>query len=94
MVELIHGDGLEVLAGMPDNHVQAVICDPPYSERTHKGHSAVAVAPQALQPSAWGVTSSGLSVTLTRLRWRRSALRQRRVSRSCALTAPNHERKR
>lgn len=35
-VTLYHGDCREVLAVMPDQSVDAVITDPPYSERTHK----------------------------------------------------------
>jgi DNA modification methylase len=34
-VKLIHGDCLEVLAGMGDGSVDHVITDPPYSEHTH-----------------------------------------------------------
>lgn len=36
-VTLFHGDCREVLAGMEDRSVNAVITDPPYTERTHKG---------------------------------------------------------
>lgn len=47
-VTLYHGDSREVLAGMADSTVAAVITDPPYSENTHqmaksnkgKGHGA------------------------------------------------------
>ena len=35
LVTLYHGDCREVLASMPDQSVDAVITDPPYSERTH-----------------------------------------------------------
>ena len=41
MIDLHHGDCLDVLAGMQDNAVNATICDPPYSERTHSGHDAI-----------------------------------------------------
>lgn len=34
-VTLYHGDALEVLAGMVDESVDAVLTDPPYTERTH-----------------------------------------------------------
>ena len=34
-VTLYHGDCLEVLAGIPDESVAAVLTDPPYTERTH-----------------------------------------------------------
>lgn len=34
-VTLYHGDSLEVLAGMEDVSVKAVLTDPPYTERTH-----------------------------------------------------------
>ena len=34
-VTLYHGDCREVLAGMPDESVAAVLTDPPYTERTH-----------------------------------------------------------
>ena len=37
LVTLYHGDCREVLAGMADQSVDAVITDPPYTERTHKG---------------------------------------------------------
>ena len=36
-VTLWHGDCREVLAGMGERSVDAVITDPPYSERTHEG---------------------------------------------------------
>jgi len=47
-VTLYHGDSREVMAGMEDKSVAAVITDPPYSENTHqmaksnkgKGHGA------------------------------------------------------
>lgn len=35
-VTLYHGDSREVMAGMGDKSVSAVITDPPYSENTHK----------------------------------------------------------
>ena len=35
-VTLYHGDCRDVLAGMPNQSVDAVITDPPYTERTHK----------------------------------------------------------
>jgi len=34
-VTLYHGDAREVLAGLPDASVKAVLTDPPYTERTH-----------------------------------------------------------
>lgn len=34
-VTLYHGNSREVLAGMPDMSVKAVLTDPPYTERTH-----------------------------------------------------------
>ena len=36
-VTLHHGDCLEVMAGMADESVAAVLTDPPYTERTHAG---------------------------------------------------------
>lgn len=36
LVTLYHGDCREVLASMPDQSVDAVITDPPYSDRTHE----------------------------------------------------------
>lgn len=36
-VTLYHGDCREVLAGMADRSVAAVLTDPPYTERTHQG---------------------------------------------------------
>ena len=42
MIELHHGDCLDVLRNMPDGAVNATITDPPYSERTHSGHDATA----------------------------------------------------
>lgn len=50
-VTLYHGDSREVLAGMTDSTVAAVITDPPYSENTHqmaksnkgKGHGVKAI---------------------------------------------------
>lgn len=50
-VTLYHGDALEVMAGMSDQSVAAVITDPPYTERTHsnaktnkgKGHGVKAI---------------------------------------------------
>lgn len=36
-VTLYHGDSNDVLAGMEDSSVDAVITDPPYTERTHAG---------------------------------------------------------
>ena len=39
---VIEGDCLDVMAGMSDGCVDHVITDPPYSERTHKGHDASA----------------------------------------------------
>ena len=35
LVTLYHGDCREILASMPDQSVDAVITDPPYTERTH-----------------------------------------------------------
>jgi site-specific DNA-methyltransferase (adenine-specific) len=35
LVTLYHGDSREVLAGMEDESVKAVLTDPPYTERTH-----------------------------------------------------------
>ena len=35
LVTLYHGDCADVLATMPDEHVAAVITDPPYTKRTH-----------------------------------------------------------
>ena len=34
--ELYHGDCLEVMRGMPDNSVEAVVTDPPYAEIDRK----------------------------------------------------------
>lgn len=50
-VTLYHGDCREVLAGMPDQSIDAVLTDPPYTERTHgmaktnggKGHGVKAL---------------------------------------------------
>ena len=50
-VKLFHGDCREVLAGMADQSVTAVLTDPPYTERTHgmaktnkgKGHGTKAL---------------------------------------------------
>lgn len=39
-VVTVEGDSRAVLAALPDGCVQAVITDPPYSERTHKGHDS------------------------------------------------------
>lgn len=36
LVTLYHGDSRDVMAGMGDTSVNAVITDPPYSENTHK----------------------------------------------------------
>lgn len=36
LVTLYHGDCREILSAMPEQSVDAVITDPPYSERTHK----------------------------------------------------------
>lgn len=35
LVTLYHGDCRELLAAMPDRHVDVVITDPPYDDRTH-----------------------------------------------------------
>lgn len=35
--EIIHGDCIEVMRGMADASVDAVICDPPYDAKTHAG---------------------------------------------------------
>ena len=40
-VRLIQGDCLNVLRAMPDGSAGAVITDPPYSDRTHRGHDSV-----------------------------------------------------
>jgi len=34
---IVHGDCLEVMAEMPDGCVDAVVTDPPYDEKTHRG---------------------------------------------------------
>lgn len=39
-VVVVHGDALDVLRALPDGCVDAVVTDPPYSERTHRGHDA------------------------------------------------------
>ena len=39
-VTLYHGDCREVLAGMADESVAAVLTDPPYTERTHRNAKA------------------------------------------------------
>ena len=39
-VQLYHGDCLEVIRGMKDKSVDAVVTDPPYSNRTHRDHDA------------------------------------------------------
>jgi site-specific DNA-methyltransferase (adenine-specific) len=44
-VKVIQGDCLDVLRQLPDGCVDAVITDPPYSERTHKGHDSVSGSP-------------------------------------------------
>lgn len=56
LVTLHHGDCLEVMAGMADQSVAAVLTDPPYTERTHgmaksnkgKGHGVKAVTFDAM----------------------------------------------
>ena len=56
LVTLYHGDCREVLAGMADQSVAAVLTDPPYTERTHgmaksnkgKGHKVKAVTFDAM----------------------------------------------
>jgi site-specific DNA-methyltransferase (adenine-specific) len=40
-VRLWNADCLPILRAMPDASVDCVITDPPYSERTHKGHDSV-----------------------------------------------------
>ena len=44
-VKVVCGDSAELLPLLTDCAVQAVITDPPYSERTHKGHDSVARSP-------------------------------------------------
>ena len=39
-VTLYHGDCREVLAGMADESVAAMLTDPPYTERTHRNAKA------------------------------------------------------
>lgn len=41
-VKVFQADCLDVLRSLPDGCVDAVITDPPYSERTHRGHDASA----------------------------------------------------
>lgn len=41
-VSVVEGDCLDVLRSLPDGCVDAVITDPPYSQRTHSGHDASA----------------------------------------------------
>ena len=38
--EIKQADAFDLLRSMPDDSVDCVITDPPYSERTHKGHRA------------------------------------------------------
>jgi site-specific DNA-methyltransferase (adenine-specific) len=38
---LHNGDALDTMRSLGDGAVSAVVCDPPYSERTHSGHDAV-----------------------------------------------------
>lgn len=71
-VSVIEGDCLDVLRGLPDGCVDAVITDPPYSERAHRGHDAPArghqgegndgADRQALGYGAWGQTEVDLYV--------------------------------
>ena len=50
--ELILGDAAEA---MPSMEINAVITDPPYSARTHKGHDAAAIGGrESISYSAWG----------------------------------------
>lgn len=44
-VVLYEGDCASVLRLFATGHVQAVLTDPPYSERTHKGHDSVSGSP-------------------------------------------------
>ena len=61
-VTLFHGDCREVLAGMADESVAAVLTDPPYTERTH----SKARTPERAGVSAFGaITDAALRDVLT-----------------------------
>jgi DNA modification methylase len=63
-VTLYHGDCRELLADLPDQTFDAVITDPPYSDRTHgmaktnrgKGHGVKAVEFASITEAGSGTT--------------------------------------
>ena len=61
-VTLWHGDCREVLEGMADESVSAVLTDPPYTERTH---SKARTPEQAGVTSFESITDSGLREILS-----------------------------
>ena len=59
-VTLYHGDCREVMAGMADQSVKAVITDPPYTERTHtKARSSLAAKKSMTLANGVGVIDAG-----------------------------------
>lgn len=41
VIQLLHGDCLELMRGMADNSVDVVVTDPPYDETTHSGERSL-----------------------------------------------------
>lgn len=58
-VTLYHGDSREVMAGMPDMSVKAVLTDPPYTERTHSKARSRSHKEKGIDVINAGVTAFG-----------------------------------
>lgn len=86
-MRLIHGDCMEVMAGMADGSVGATIADPPYSEKTHAGHDAVKLKGLSNDGADRKVLNYG---HLTPEQVKESAIEMSRVTRGWTVTMCDH----